>query len=351
MHLAMTRFHADPAKTYAIFSEDDVLLEPSTPVATLSQPTLFVSELIEIPIGDRERPGHVEILQFPATATVSTVHGRLPPSLRQPKLSSKSGIVLDLNDNATLVQLDRTDFPLFPLSSPSARRIIVRGEDRTENVFVFDPLVTIADLKTFIARRLRLPPVFQLLNVANSEDPDGLQLRYAGSEFMWIDGTAALAGSEAIQVIVPAPEDRPATGPRAIYRLKWDESVTEIELGDDQTVGEAKQIYAAKVHVKAQHVSLSWRGKVMRNRQVLSERRIPPGEAIVVHINTVHGSIFLPNAPSIGPQPDDFEDQVARLAEETGTDPLTCDHYLRLNGYDFGNAHAALRDVDVIQST
>jgi hypothetical protein len=344
LQVAMTHFVPDPKKTYAVFSEDDILLDPSTSTVTLKPPILFVSEVIEIPIGDREHPDHVEILQFPTTATVSTVYRRLPGSLVDPKLSSKSGIVLDLKDSLSLVKLDRTDFPLFPLSSASARSITVRDAEETETVLVFDPLVTISDLKTVISLQLSLPPLFQLLNATHSEDPDELLLKDAGTEFMWIDGTAALAGSEPIQIVEPQPEVRPSNGPGAVYRLKWDEDVTEIELGDDQTVEDAKQIYAAKVNVKAEHVSLLFRGKVMRDGQVLSRQRIPAGQEIVVYVRNVREIVLRSNPGRVGPPPDDFEDQVARLVAETGSDKLTCSRCLRFNRYNYDDAVADLRE-------
>jgi hypothetical protein len=303
-----------------------------------------VSEVIEIPIGDRDHPDHFESLPFPTTATLSTVYRRLPKRVPEPKLSSKSGIVLTLSDNANLAKLDRTDFPLFPLSAGSARSITVRGEDGTETVFVFDPLVTISDLKSFIARQLTLPPRFQLLNAVDSEDPDELPLRDAGTEFMWLDATAALAGSETIQIVEPQPEVRTSNGPRAVYRLKWDEDVTEIELGDEQTVEDAKQIYAAKVNVKAEHVSLLFRGKVMRDGQVLSRQRIPAGQEIVVYVRNVREIVLRSNPGRVGPRPDDFEDQVARLAAETGSDKLTCSRCLRFNRYNYDDAVADLRE-------
>jgi hypothetical protein len=345
----MSRFEPDPRKTYAILAGDEVLLAPSTSVASLKQQPadLFVSEMVEIPIGDRGHPDHFEVLAFPSTATVSSVYQRLRGPSPQPQLSSRSGLLLDLKDNTSLSELDRSDFPLFPVSGSSARRITIRGEDGTESVFVFDPLVTISDLKAFIAGQLNLPPAFHLMNTDGDEDPDALLLRDTATEFIWIDATAALAGTESVQVVVavPEPETKTPTGPRTVYRLKWNENVTEIEMGDDQTVEDAKQIYAEKVNVRAEHVSLLLRGKLMRDAQVLSRQRIPAGQEIVVYVRNVRKILLRSNSASIGPAPDGFEEQIEQLMEVTGADKGTCSRCLIFNHYNYDDALADLRQL------
>jgi hypothetical protein len=107
---------------------------------------------------------------------------------------------------------------------------------------------------------------------------------------------------EPIQVVGPARELMISNGPRATYRLKWDEKVTKIELGDDQTVGDAKLMYASKVNVRAEHVTILCGGKVMRDAHVLSERRIPAGSEIIVYVNTLRfiSLIILSNVRPIG---------------------------------------------------
>jgi hypothetical protein len=346
LDLAMTRFDPDPTKTYGVFSEDDVWLAPPTSVASLGpQPDLFVSEVIEIPIGDRANPDQFEVLAFPSTAIIASLYRRVSSPGPETRLSSRSGLVLELDANESLALLNRSEFPLFPVSSSSTTPVTIRGDGAPASVFVFDPLVKISALKAFISGRLNLPPLFHLMDSSGRENPDEVLLREAVTEFIWVDATAAFGATEPVQVVVPAPETRTSTGPRAVYRLKWEDSVTEIELGDDQTVEDAKQIYADKVNVRAEHVSLLCRGKVMRDAQVLSRQRISAGQEIVVCVRNVPQILLRSNQPSIGPPPDDFEEQVDRLAAVTGTDKLTCSRCLRFNRYNYDDALADLLDV------
>jgi hypothetical protein len=69
------------------------------------------------------------------------------------------------------------------------------------------------------------------------------------------------------------------------------------------------------VNVKAEHVTLLFRGKVMRDAMVLSRQRIPAGGEIVAYVRKVREiEIVHPSkGMSIGPPPDDFEEQVDRL--------------------------------------
>jgi hypothetical protein len=230
---------------------------------------------------------------------MASLYQRFQPYLRDLKLSSKSGVVLDLNEKAGLRHLDPTDFPLFLLSSKSVKRITIRGEDESGSVLDFDPLAKISDLKNVIARRLGLPPLFHLLNAHGSQDPDGLLLRDAGTAFMWVNATDQVTWDKSVQVLPPQARGRRAHTRQTVYRLNWDGAVTEIELGDHQTVGEAKRIYGARVNVGAEHVALLWGERVLQDAQVLS-RRIPRGQEIVVRVGNGRGNVQRSNPDRVG---------------------------------------------------
>jgi hypothetical protein len=283
----------------------------------------------------------------PITAALSTVYRQLSLS-SDPTLAAKCGLVLAVTQRTMVSQLDPDDFPLFPLSASTVRRITIRSPNHPDHVFPFDPFVRISDLKAFIARKLDLPQGFKLLNASQSEDRDQLPLKDAGAEFTWIPASEPAAESEIVEVVKTAREVV-SSAPQRTYRLRWDDRVTEIALGDDQNVGDAKRVYADALcadglDVKAEHVSLLFRGKVMRDNHVLSRQRIAKDQEIVVYVRNVEDIILRSGRYTIGPPPPDFEAQVRRLEKESGRDTLTCTRCLRFHAYDFDNALADLRE-------
>jgi hypothetical protein len=150
-----------------------------------------------------------------------------------------------------------------------------------------------------------------------------------------------------VKVNLPPAVSAPK-GPKAVYRFRRDEVVTEVEVGDDQTVGDAKDLYGAKINVSPELISFLLRGKVLKDILILSRQRIGSDQEIVVYVRELK-EFILRSSPGIRPpiaeRPLDYESQLDRLVAASGSDRTTCSRCFTGHDYDFHAALASLQEL------
>jgi hypothetical protein len=300
---------------------------------------IFAAECLEVAVYRRGPSGSVVgQQQFPPLAAIGDVQDRLAGGSF---LSTKFGQVLD--PNWELGRVTAPEFPLFVVSSGSSKSITFRDQEAREETFRFDPDVTISDLKQFLSFKYRVLGAQIFANEGTPRDDDAL--RNLGSTFLWFDGDAAppQAAQAPSEGPSPAVPDSGA-GETTFYVLEWNGVLKEIELGREGTVADAKLVFAALVGESADDVCLLFRGKAMPEHFILSRQRIPPRHPIVVYVRDTRDILrrSADYSAIMRSRPANYEEEVERMARETGADLLECSRYYRDARFDYDLAVANL---------
>jgi hypothetical protein len=134
-------------------------------------------------------------------------------------------------------------------------------------------------------------------------------------------------------------------GAKTVYRFRRDDTVTEVELDDHQTVADAKEIYGTKTATDPQLISFLCRGRRLNDHFILSRQRIPPGQEIVVFVRDLREVIIYSSPGVLEPAPelpDDYDQQLDRLVAQSGRDRDICGSCFIYHHCDFA---AALGDL------
>jgi hypothetical protein len=126
----------------------------------------------------------------------------------------------------------------------------------------------------------------------------------------------------------------------------YEDDVFDMEIPDAAIAGDAKEFIAEKYKSLAENVKLLYRGRELKDTLVLSKQRIELPNRILVYIRKTDSIVRQPvgagRNPS-APKPPDYLQRLARLAAESGQDPMLCRRAYVYFNYDYNTALQELR--------
>jgi hypothetical protein len=278
---AIAGFSTKPGTRYGILSADFIILGNDFEIKNLREPRdLFLQEVLDVSIHRRNPDRVICTCKCGIESPLANMESKIGA-----KLSTALGFVPD--PNICHRDLNHNDYPLFAVDVKNVKAVLVRDMHNQEFLFEFDSDARISDLKTFLEARRCFPSGFYLLNASNSEPPRDCFLRDADQEIHCIHPSSGEVG------------DDPG-GPKARYRFKCGNIAAEVELGDTQTVREAKDILAKRIGSRPESISLIYNRRMLNDRYVLSRQRIRPGTEIAVLVRD-NRAILIESSPGICP--------------------------------------------------
>jgi len=133
------------------------------------------------------------------------------------------------------------------------------------------------------------------------------------------------------------------------YTFVYQEEPFDMEVPDNATVADTKELVATRFKTLAENVKLLHCGKEMKDTLVLSKQRIRPPNRIVVYIRDMR-SILLQSCGAgwsrNTPKPDNYLELLQELKERSGQDARICARVLLYYDYDFDRALEELLNLD-----